>query len=150
MQTLAQLGCEPAVTIRPADSLDVALDRLLESEATELYVTDDVGRLLGIVPDYELLKAQLSGPWSELTAGQLMSNRLLCFTPETLFADVLRVFRESQHSRAAIIEDGRLIGRITRRAVLRALCQNPPSPSAIAPPKFLQAVGAGQFIPSPV
>lgn len=142
MQTLAQFGCDPAVTIRGNESLDAALAQLLDSEATELFITDDDDRLLGIVPDHELLKARLSGQWLDLTAGQLMSNRLLCFTPETPLADALRAFREGQHTRAAILQNGRLIGRITRTTLLRTLCQPQSTPSTVAPPKFLQTCSA--------
>lgn len=141
MQTLAELGCLPAVTIGPEESLDAALARLLQSAATELFVIAADDRLLGIVPDYELLKAKLSGSWSELTVAQVMSHRLLCFTPETTVAAVLRAFREGQHSRAAVVESGRLVGQITRTVLLQTLAHSRPSPVPVAPPKFLQAPG---------
>lgn len=149
MQTLAQLDCDPALTIRPEASLDAALDRLLDSEATELFVTDDDDRLLGVVPDYELLKSRLSGQWTGLAVGQLISNRLLRFTLDTPLSEALRAFREGQHSRAAILQDGRLIGLITRRSLLRALCQTQPASHLVAPPKFLPTFGLVQLSRSP-
>lgn len=148
MQTLAQLDYDPAVTIRQDASLEAALARLLESNTTELFVTDVDDHLLGIVPDYELLKARLAGDWSEGTVGQLMSHRLLCFTLETPLAEALRAFRESQHSRAAILQGSRLIGQLTRRTLLRALSPAQTTNSTIAPPKFLNAYSASTRSPA--
>lgn len=140
MLTVAEIGFYRPVTIGRDDTLDAALWRLLDSDSTELYVTDDDGRLLGILPDYELLKARLSGSWDEMTAGQLSSCRIVCFAPETECSVVLKVFREGLHSRAAILQNGRLIGQITRTAILQWLSSTPTEDSSpVASPKFLQA-----------
>lgn len=137
MRTIADVATQPAVTIRPQERLEAAFERLVANEASELYVTDLENRLLGIVPDYELLKARLSGNWLELTVQQVMSPRLLCFTGETPFADALRAFREGQHSRAAVVENGRLIGQITRAALLRSLWDQ--TRRTMPRPKFLNS-----------
>lgn len=139
MQTLADLDYTLAVTVAPEDSATFALERLLEEGATEVYVVGDDQRLLGIVPDYELLKARLNGTWTELTVEQVMSRRMLCFTADTTVAEALRSFREGQHSRAAIVDDGRLCGQVTRTDLLRAYCEQNSEPKTIAAPKFLHA-----------
>lgn len=139
MQTLADLDYTLAVTVASEDSAAFALERLLEEGATEVYVVGDDQRLLGIVPDYELLKARLNGVWTELTVEQLMSHRVLCFTPDTTVAEALKAFREGQHSRAAIVEDGRLCGQVTRTDLLRAFCDRDDATRPIAAPKFLHS-----------
>lgn len=141
MHTLAELDRTSAITVAPDDSAETALERLLAQEATELYVVDDNERLLGIVPDYELLKARLNGSWSELTVEQIMSHRVLCFSMQTTVTEALKSFREGQHSRAALVEDGRLRGQVTRTALLRAFCEtnSKKSTGQMAAPKFLQS-----------
>ena len=135
MSTIAELGCEAAIAVAPDASAKSALDRLLEENATEVYVTDADGRLLGIVPDYELLKARLSASWQEMTAERVMSHRVVCFTPDTPVAEATKAFREGQHSRAAVVQAGKLIGQITRTRLLRSLCCEI---RTVAPrPKFL-------------
>ena len=59
--TVAELMCETPVTLGPECTTDEALEAFFEYETPELYVVDKSGRLLGVLPDYELLKAQLSG-----------------------------------------------------------------------------------------
>ncbi len=49
-----------AVTISPQATLTAALKLLISSKAQELYVVGPRKKLLGILPDYELLKAQLA------------------------------------------------------------------------------------------
>lgn len=139
MQTLADLDYTPVVTVALDDSAATAVERLIDQEATELYVVDDDDRLLGIVPDYELLKARLNGSWTELTVEQVMSRRVLCFTTETTVAEAMKSFREGQHSRAALIADGRLCGQITRTTLLRTCCATDPGSKPIAAPKFLHS-----------
>jgi acetoin utilization protein AcuB len=119
MPTLAELCTDPPAAIRPDARLDAALELLVARETTELYVVDDDGRLLGVVPDYELLKVRLSGDWAELAVGQLASPALLCFAAQTPFGEALRAFREGRHSRAAVVDGGRLIGQVTRTSLLR-------------------------------
>jgi CBS domain-containing protein len=145
MLTVAEIGFEQPVTIGPDDDLDTALERLLASDSTELYVTDEDGRLLGILPDFELLKARLTGSWAGMTAGQLSSLRVVCFAPETEYPVVLKAFREGLHSRAAIVQNGCLVGQITRTSILRwltAMAVEPATP--VASPKFLQTTGSGR------
>ncbi len=146
MHTLAELDRTTAITVAPDDSAETALERLLDEDVTELFVVDADRHLLGIVPDYELLKARLNGTWQDTTARQVMSHRVLCFTAETTVAEALRSFREGQHSRAALIEDGRLSGQITRTTLLRSLSGSPAVKplASIAAPKFLQSAHASR------
>lgn len=122
MPTLAELEFETAVTVGPDETAATALERMLEAETTEVYVVDTEQRLQGIVPDYELLKARLNGSWDGLTVQNIMSHRVLCFTTETSVTETLKTFREGQHSRAALLRDGQVIGQITRTTLLRSLC----------------------------
>jgi CBS domain-containing protein len=132
MQTIAEFDLEPVVTVLPNDSAAIALERLVTSQATELYVVDAERRLLGIVPDYELLKARLHGSWTEMSVERMMSHRVVCFEMDTRIADAMKLFREGQHSRAAVVQNAKLVGQITRAALLRSLVadniQTPPRP----------------------
>ena len=109
----------PAVTAGETASVAAARSILLRWNATELFVVAGDGRLLGVVPDYEFLKAELTG-----LPGDAPITDLLCTKVETADADadvsaVVPKLRESWCGRIAVIEDGRLIGRIGRGDVLR-------------------------------
>ena len=72
--TVGDLMSQCLVRVSPECSADEALNILDRHEATELYVTDKLGRLLGVLPDYEVIKTQLSGEACEATVEQLMSR----------------------------------------------------------------------------
>ena len=59
--TVGDLMTKNLVRVSTRCSADDALDILSRHEATELYVTDSLGRLLGVLPDYEIIKVQLRG-----------------------------------------------------------------------------------------
>lgn len=135
MQSLAEVQLEPVVAVSPHDTAADALERLVSSRATELYVVDSDQSLLGIVPDYELLKARLHGGVMETTVERIMSHHVVCFEIDARVGDVLKLFREGQHSRAAVVQGGKLVGQITRTTLLRNLVSG--KPSATPRPKFL-------------
>lgn len=137
MPTLADLPFVVPVTIGPDADLAAAVELLVARNAMELYVVDAEQQVLGIVPDYELLKARLNGSAAELRIRQVLSPRVLCFSLETDVADVLRIFREGQHSRAALVDGNRLVGQVTRTMLLRNLIDA--DCLALPRPKFLQS-----------
>jgi Mg/Co/Ni transporter MgtE len=109
------------VTLAPTCTADAALEAIYEFEVSELYIVDKAGRFLGILPDYEVLKTQLSGEASLLRVEQLMSRNVPFVSPTTDAAEVARKFRESHCSRLAVVKSGRLVGVITRSDVLRLM-----------------------------
>ncbi|MBS0205981.1 MAG: CBS domain-containing protein [Planctomycetes bacterium] len=119
--TVADLMTQRPVIVSPDCSADSAVEILSRHEATELYVTDKIGRLLGVVPDFELVKAELSGEASGATVEQLMSRNLPVFTPQSDAAEVARLFRDGRYSQFPIVSGGKLIGIITRRDVVRLM-----------------------------
>jgi CBS domain-containing protein len=59
--TVADLMTQRPVMVSPQCSADTALEVISRHGVSEIYVADKQGRLLGVVPDFELLKAELSG-----------------------------------------------------------------------------------------
>ncbi|MBX3436891.1 MAG: CBS domain-containing protein [Planctomycetaceae bacterium] len=94
---------------------------LLTSGVDELFVIDERGALCGVVPDYELLKLRFVPILASQTVESVMSRRFLVIGPESSLAVAGRYLREHIHRRLAVVEGRRLIGQITRRAVLTQL-----------------------------
>lgn len=119
--TVSDLMSQRPVTVSPECSADEALAILDRHEVSELYVIDKLGRLLGVLPDYELLKTQLSGEAHGACVEQLMSRGVPVFKPETDAAEVARLFRDARYSCLPVVSAGRLIGVIRRGDVLRLM-----------------------------
>ncbi len=134
--TVGDLMTKNLVRVSPRCSADDALDILSRHEATELYVTDSLGRLLGVLPDYEIIKVQLSGEAEDATVEQFMSRGVPVFKPETDAAEVARLFRDARFNRFPVVSGGRLVGVIGRDDIVRlmALLRKMKSPTKAATP----------------
>jgi Mg/Co/Ni transporter MgtE len=100
-------------------SIAVARDLMLRRNANEAYVVDRRGKLLGVVPDYEFLKAELGGTNPDAPVSTLMSPKVESVEADADVATVFSKFREGWCARIAVTDKGRLIGRLTRSEVLR-------------------------------
>ena len=109
------------VTISASTTLHEATRILLERALDAICVCDDQGRLLGSVSDYELLKSRLLNTDNEQPIETIVSRSIMTLGPEMLLEDVAGYFRDSCRQRTPVLEDGRLIGELQRRDVLRAL-----------------------------
>jgi len=147
--TVADLMCETPICVRPECTTDKALDLFFEYETTELYVTDKSGRLLGVLPDYELLKTELSGEARGTCVEQLMSRNVPVFKADADAAEAARLFRDNRFSRFPVVKAGRLVGIVTRADVMRIMAvlrriDAPTAKTKIGPkrPKMLSSTKA--------
>ena len=125
-----------SLTIRPECPAAEAMAILADADADTLFVVDAHDRFLGIVTGYELLKADLNGTLTEATAEQLMHRRSQSLTLDQPLGEAAKLFREAALSQVPVLRDGRLLGVIDRKALLRFLTAQR-SVSTIARPKFL-------------
>lgn len=146
--TVADLMSNCFVKVSPECSIDMALYKLERHSVSELYVSDSAGRLLGVLPDYEIIKAQLSGESSGTTAEQLMSRAIPVFKPASDAAEVARMFREAHFHQFPVVQSGKLVGVIRRADIVKlmAILRRMDAPSktmgkpAVKAPKLLSPV----------
>ena len=98
------------------------------SDTDAICVCDDQGRLLGSVSDYKLLKSRLLNTDNEQPIETIVSCSIMTLGPEMLLEDVAGYFRDSCRQRTPVLEDGRLIGELQRRDVLRTVPRRNGSP----------------------
>ncbi len=134
------------VTVPRHTSLDDAERLLIEHGLDELFVTSEQGRLLGILPDYALLKHRMAGVCQRRPSVEtLMSRRFLVIGVDTPLSVAARYLREHIHHRLAVVDDMRLLGQVTRQAVLRLMSldapdtRSRPEKQPVPRPKMLSA-----------
>ncbi len=115
LMTLDPVTVDATATI--GETISLVLDRAL----SEVYVRDDNDRLLGVVSDYSLLKSQMNRSDAELPVSSIVSRALLVLHPNSQLEEVAGLFRDGGNGRIAVVENGRVIGQLGRRDVLRAL-----------------------------
>jgi CBS domain-containing protein len=125
MLTAGAIMTTDIVTSRPNVSIEAAIDTLLSEEISGLPVTDDDGRLVGVISEFALLAVAYDRRVKNHTVSQHMTRDVISVDiddPISRVADLCIVHRVR---RVPVMKDDRLVGIISRRDVLRALIENP-------------------------
>ncbi len=106
--------------------IDDAIALLIEHGVTGVPVVDDAGKLLGILSEEHCLKLLAEGDERFERPRRSVADHLDATVP-TVSPDmdvyyVAGMFlRDRQHRRFPVVEDGKLVGVITRKDILKAL-----------------------------
>jgi CBS domain-containing protein len=152
--TVREVLSTDVVTIRPDAPLALAEQLLVERRTSELFVIDPCGRLLGLLPDYELLKLRLLGATGSHSVAEVMTAQFEAVAPEAPLAEVALRLRMHVHARVPVVDRGRLVGQVSRRDLLIALwLRQPPEPAhdrdAHPGPVLNRMQGAPKFLRRP-
>ncbi len=121
MITAREIMTEDVVTINPESSLEEAIELLLLQQISGLPVTDNEGHLVGIVTEFALLAIVYDEKIRQETVSKYMTTEVLTIDvddPIRKIADMCIVHRVR---RVPVMENGRIVGMISRRDVLKAL-----------------------------
>lgn len=125
MLTAGAIMTTDLVTVRADASIEEAIEILLNQQISGLPVTDDDGRLVGVITEFALLAVTYDKRVKNHTVSQHMTREVIAVDindPISRIADLCIVHRVR---RVPVLLDGRLIGVIARRDVLRALVESP-------------------------
>ena len=135
------------LTIGPEAPIRDVASILVEHRISGLPVCDIEGRVLGVVSEGDILykehdprEAHTGGPlgWivdgapnyagyakaSALTAGKAMTAPALTVTPTETVAEAARLMSERRVNRLPVVEDGVLVGIVTRADLVRAFVRS--------------------------
>jgi len=102
-----------------------AIDILAENKITGLPVVDDHGRLVGIVSEKDILIMayhKMTDTCDEVMNSRkisdVMTSEVVSFRPDNNLADICQCFIGSPFRRVPILDDGRLVGLISRKDIV--------------------------------
>jgi len=114
-------------TLRPELDILDAVGVLLEKRVTGAPVVDRAGRLVGILTEKDCLRLVAAGVQGNVPRGSVAN--FMTTNPETIPPDMdvyyaAGLFLTRDFRRFPVVEDGKLIGAITRFDILRAIQAN--------------------------
>jgi CBS domain-containing protein len=113
------------VTIGQNEDICEAMRMMALNNITGLPVVDEDGTLVGIITEKDILvllcnRLEEAGADGEVgKVGQFMTRRVVCFQPEDSLRDIAECLSTNNFRRAPILDQGKLVGIISRRDVIR-------------------------------
>jgi len=121
MLTARAIMTEDIVTIPPEAKIKEAIELLLKLGISGLPVCSEEGQLVGVITEYALLAIAYDNKIQSETVAQHMTTEVLSIDvddPVSKAADLCIVHRVR---RVPVLQDGQLVGLISRRDVLKSL-----------------------------
>lgn len=93
-------------------------------------IVDKGKRLVGIISEFDLLKAITNGKELEkVTAEEIMTVSPICVTEETLSEEIIQLLQEKHLIRVPVVDkNGTLVGVVARRDILQGYLKSKESP----------------------
>jgi CBS domain-containing protein len=112
------------ITITPEATLEDAVNTLLSNKISGMPVCDKEKRVVGVLSERDLLNFIFSGNFKTTRVKEAMSTKVTSFPPDADIDKISLVMGEKQIRRVPIIENGRLVGVISRRSILRTVLKD--------------------------
>jgi len=113
------------VKVKADTDLFDAINAILEYKISGMCVVDEENHLVGMLSEMDCLNAILSAMYNEETSvgpvEQFMSTELFSVSPHADIVDVAQEMLKRGYRRCPVVQDGKLVGQITCRQLLRAV-----------------------------
>ncbi|MCK7574981.1 MAG: CBS domain-containing protein [Chromatiales bacterium] len=119
-ERVSELMSPVTLALAPQDSLRTASERLRDGHRSVLLVLDDRGGVLGALGEAELAKVRDESGWAH-PVSSLMRRDLEAVAPERTPREALRLMTRADVGVLPVMEDGRVVGEITRAAIMLSL-----------------------------
>jgi CBS domain-containing protein len=104
----------------PEDTGDKLAGAITEGGFGSVPILAGDGKVLGIVTEFDLLKAIKEGKelW-KVTAGEIMTKGAISVTQDTLAMEIIQLLQSKHLIRVAVVDaEGKLVGVVSRRDIL--------------------------------
>ena len=126
--TAREIMTPPGIVVNPEMSVFAAIPVLIKNNLTGCPVTTPDGQLLGILSELDCMKVIASDAFhsddysnSDILVSRYMTTECLTITAEMGIFRIANIFFEHTLRRIPVVDEGRLIGQITRSDVLKGI-----------------------------
>ncbi|GAB4299679.1 MAG: CBS domain-containing protein [Methylophaga sp.] len=114
---------KPVIGLSLTDSLDKAVSLMMEHRIGSLVVTDDSGRLVGILSERDLLNIlhQKHAMWSPLTAADAMTPDPYFCEPDNTLEECMNIMVEHNIRHLPVVYKGKLEGMLSITDIVEEL-----------------------------
>jgi CBS domain-containing protein len=112
------------VTVSPETEVMRAVYLLVEHDISGMPVIDESGRLVGMLTERDCIATAINASYFDEAGGSVqnfMSSPVETAQAGDSLMDIAERLGKSSYRRFPVIEDGRVVGLISRRDVLKAL-----------------------------
>lgn len=111
------------VSVRPEETVQVAIARMLEENVGSVAVCEDE-RLVGILTERDVLRLSGEGAlFPDLKVGDIMTRHLVTVSPDVDVLDAARLMGEKQIRHLPVLQGEHLLGIVGIREVMRSLVE---------------------------
>ena len=148
---VAEIMTQPVISVTSETTIAEAARLMLQHRISGLPVVNPRGAVIGIVTEGDLLRRAETGTerrharWLEFLispghlareytnaharkVGEVMTPDVASVTPQDPIGEVVRLMEQRRVKRLPVIDDGRLVGIVSRANLVRALVHNLPKP----------------------
>jgi len=119
MKTIQEVMRPAPIAVRPEDSVRQALELLIRYEISGLPVTDDGGRIVGILSEKDVLK--LFYEPEARTVESVMTRDPTRVSVDSPLVDVVDFLMANDFRRVLIHDDDKLVGLVSRADLMPAI-----------------------------
>lgn len=117
---------EKDVRVAPEMNIYDASKAILDAKASGASVVDSEGRLIGVLSELDCLRAMITSVYNGSDPGGALVSDIMTTDVETAAAgdniiEVATSMLKNKRRRRPVIKDGKLIGQISCRQILRAV-----------------------------
>ena len=105
------------------DTAREAAKQMAEKDIAAIVVTDDGGKLLGIVTERDLTRRVIAGnrDADKTTVGEIMTGNPDTLAPRDSALDALELMRTRKYRHLPVVDDGRIVGMVSIRDLYAAV-----------------------------
>ena len=112
------------VKLRPEMEILRAVHELIDMRVSGAPVVDDGDTVVGMLTERDCMKVVLNAAYHQEHGGlvkEFMATNIEVMDPETSIVDAAKNFYEKRYLRYPVVDNGRLVGVISRSDVMRAM-----------------------------